>query len=387
MLEGPEHALADLINAAMPLPGTQMPAPTIAPRDWPAIAAAAQRHGLAPLLYVSLKTLGAAVRPSDDVLKTLRGTYLQISARNAWAYQEVAAWLADLQRAHIPVVLLKGCALATTLYENRDLRPVGDLDLLIPRAMVERARALALTRGYKPFQHERRSGCDQRFAYQVAFWRDEPQPAQLDLHWHPFNIPYYAQRIPSGWFWTRTITLSFNDRTARILAPDAQLLYLCTHFAKHRFERMIHAYDIALLLARHGGQINWDALLKMASSFHLVKVLQEALAQVHAVWRMAMPSAVRTQLQALQPSRRERLLFAGMMAQSTKAFIALQGLTTPGLHAKIAFWLCYGVPSAAYMRARYGIRRARLLPMFYLWRVAGGFAQVARSFIAMALRH
>ncbi|MER3458636.1 MAG: hypothetical protein C4309_08450, partial [Chloroflexota bacterium] len=55
-----------------------------------------------------------------------------------------------LEAASIPAIVLKGPALALTIYPDPALRVIGDLDLLVRREQVEQAMAALHSLGYGP---------------------------------------------------------------------------------------------------------------------------------------------------------------------------------------------------------------------------------------------
>jgi putative nucleotidyltransferase-like protein len=386
MLNNAERIAADLIRAAFPLQDAAVPASVVSPPLWAEVVTAAERHGLATLLYAALKAPGQRVQAPEHILETLRGIYMRTSALNHWAYQELDYWLERFEREHIRVILLKGCALASALYDETQLRPVGDLDLLVPRIDAERARGLLVAQGYAPFIPERRSDCEMRFSYEAALARGGPHPSQIDLHWHLFSVPYYAARIPIEWFWQRTLPIRVNQRASQMFTPAAQLIYLSTHCAVHRWERMLGLYDIALLLSHHGAQIKWDEVTETAAAFDLGRIVLTTLERVGACWGITLAPDGAARLQALQPSRAERLVFAATTVKRTEALIFLQGLTTPGFTAKLRFWLCYALPSAQYMQDHYHLRDRQWLAPYYVWRIVSGLFQVLRSLLTMVFK-
>ena len=385
MLTVPERTLANFIRAAIPLTNVIAPDALTEPTDWSPIVDAAERHGLAPLLFTALKTLGAQTQPLDPIVETLRASYMRVTMNNWWAQQELSHWLECFQQERIPVVLLKGCVLASTLYANVGVRPVGDLDLLVPRAHVERVRALLSARGYRPFDPRARDDFQVRFASELAFWREGAHPSLLDLHWHVFNTAAYAARAPIEWFWQRTQPIALNGQPAQMLTPEAQLLHLSVHCAGHQWQRLILSYDLALLLAQSTADIDWADVMAEVTAFGFVGILQTTLAQVQDCWGVTIPADVSTWLERLRPDRAERIVAAAMNAKRTEALVVAQGLTTPGLKAKLLFWSAYAFPSVEAMQSRYHIAR-RWVPLYRVWRLLVMPYRIARSVVTIVRR-
>ena len=107
---------------------------------WAALAADAEAHGLAPLAHLCLG-------PHRDA--TPEATMQQLDAlmlRHRLWHRERTVVLADVleafQRASIDAIVLKGAALAWTIYASPALRPMSDVDLLLPPAAVRTAQLL-----------------------------------------------------------------------------------------------------------------------------------------------------------------------------------------------------------------------------------------------------
>ena len=140
------------------------------PEDWRLLAATARREGVAPLLYYALKETEWPANVPPDVQADLRQAYYATTARNLLVYRELSRILAALSASlPLPVVVLKGAALAATLYPSIGLRPMGDLDLLVPKDRLDQAVAAIRALGYVPEGPEIKPGLAQLVSYEVNF--------------------------------------------------------------------------------------------------------------------------------------------------------------------------------------------------------------------------
>ncbi len=378
-----ERALTQLIRSAFPPDGNAVRAPLIPTSAWERLAQTAQWHGLAPLVYAALQQNGAGSELPPTVRESLRFAYLKTHVASDLARQVLARVQADFAADGIPLLALKGSALAP-LYPDAALRPLGDLDVLIPRAQARRAGALLQAQGFAPTP-ELANDFQFAFANEACFIRRGKRPAQIDLHWHVFPAAYYRERIPIAWFWERTQEIRAHDRAMRIFSPAAQLLHLCSHFTlQHGSARLLWSYDLALLLAR--APLDWAETLAAVRAFGLGRAVQVALAQVRATWGVAPPETAARELGELAPSFGERIFFSIATAERPDARVLLDWLYLPGLRSKWRFGLRYLFPSAAYMRVRYQIGDMRWLPLVYLWRVGRGVRALARSACSIIAR-
>src|SRR4051794_36157600 len=90
----------------------------------------AARHGVEALLHARLTASGWP----GEILGILRSTAIQHAVWEMRHQQLLAKTLAALHRAGIDPVLIKGTALAYSLYPNPVLRSRGDTDLIIADA-------------------------------------------------------------------------------------------------------------------------------------------------------------------------------------------------------------------------------------------------------------
>jgi hypothetical protein len=117
-------------------------------RDWGDLAARAEAHGLAPLLYTHLRAAG--VEPPPAVKQQLLGYYMQHAHAARVREQALIDILAAYGGAGIDVLVLKGAALAHLVYPQPVLRPMRDIDILVPAEAIYRAYALLPEIGFAP---------------------------------------------------------------------------------------------------------------------------------------------------------------------------------------------------------------------------------------------
>ena len=115
--------------------------------DWTGLPDLAERQGVGPLAHFHLKAAG--VELPAPVRRALQGVYLQFRDANAVRSQALAELLAAFHSAGIDCMALKGGALAHLIYPEPGLRTMRDLDLLVRRADLPRARGVLEGLGYK----------------------------------------------------------------------------------------------------------------------------------------------------------------------------------------------------------------------------------------------
>lgn len=381
-LPSPCKAAAGFIRAAFPFDIGAPAETTTSITDWVSVIAAAEANGVAPLLYAAIKKSGREDDLLAECIERLRIAYLRSDTANWQALQILQSLLADFDRAAIPVVVLKGGALATTLYPEPALRPMIDLDLLIPRAQIKKADSLLLEQGFvSPV--EMSTGFGLELMNYRAYDRGGINPGHIELHWHLFKSPYYCRRVPIQWFWDRTTEITINGERTQVLTQPAQFLHLASHFALHHLaDGLIWSYDLALLMAHQAEPVDWDVILNAAERFGLVTSLQLALSRVAETWGVIAPATQVARLERFHSFWRDRAAFSLMLAPRAHARFFLDAVAQPTFFSKVRFCVAHFFPTLEYMRSRYNLKDKRLAPFYYLRRLAEGSWKLFRATVS-----
>jgi hypothetical protein len=246
------------------------------------LIAAALQHGVAPALYARLNELGNTIPP--DLIKKLRGIYLNSVARNARLFYERDRILRALTGAHIPIVPFKGACLAETAYRNVALRSMEDIDLWVQRHQLDAARAIMQTLGYTS-----RSKADRPQPLQDALGGEtqffKSNGPMVELHWNIFPGEWlrHAARIDEQVVWQRT--QPFYGERIRQLSPEDTVIQLCIHLAvNHQMSENGLRTLLDLDYARRAWRIDWPVVGQRAKAWQVsyatwlvLKLLSDAL--------------------------------------------------------------------------------------------------------------
>lgn len=272
-------------GAAEPLPG-----------DPAAILPALATHGLAPLLYLHLRDDRAAAPGwPPEALAVLAEAFQANAVRSYLMDAELARIAAALAARGVPVALLKGAATGRTVYGSPAARLVNDLDLLVPAADVEEARAAVAALGYTAHgplgsgrlgRWQRRYRCE----IQMVCARPDRRGLLVELHWSLVELPYYVERIPMPEVWA-TAGPAAGLPGASI--PDAATLLLhgCAHVGLHhsRTLRLIWLADVDRLARSEA--LDWDALVERSARWGLGLVASATLKATAAWLGTPLPAA------------------------------------------------------------------------------------------------
>lgn len=254
-LLSPEARL--LVRATSPDPDLQAVEELLeGPLDFERLVFLAAPDRLVPPLWKTLARVPEAKKPPGT--DRLRKMAAVVDFGLSGAEEALEQTLAVLVDAGMPVMLLKGSALIQTVYPSVEDRPMGDLDLLLPRDIVEDAWTLLRDAGWRP-----------PFGEAAEFWEDLQHlrplvnPGQLatpiELHRSIVRPGTFA--VDHERLWEESRAVEVGSTTVRVPSAHHHLLHLSIHYAwQNAIGRALArtARDVAFLL--HRDPPAWDAL-------------------------------------------------------------------------------------------------------------------------------
>jgi Uncharacterised nucleotidyltransferase len=240
---------------------------------WAVSAASEQRIG--PLLWRalgaadSLDALGPDGAALGGMADAFRMEALLLLPR------AVALAVRPLTDAGLEPVVFKGPAVAAR-YPEPGLRPMDDIDLLLPRA--DHRRALEAL-GQAGWQVARPGVGDH---YDTVLTHREVPSFFLEVH---YGLERASQRVTAldpGMLWAMRQPLECAGTSAFGLPPAEELVMLAAHAGKphHRFVRLVWMADLAMIdgaAATHGAPVDWDRVRAVAGAAQCVTVVGAAL--------------------------------------------------------------------------------------------------------------
>lgn len=254
--------------------------------DWDYLFALARRHSLLPLLYSSLQR--SDIPPAK--LAWLKQQFQDNAARNLLLTAELCRLIARLKDEGIEAVPYKGPALAVYAYGDLSLRRFIDLDLLLKKDDVLKARDVLLALGYRG--HPAWSGSGEKLLLHTQHnlpLKSEDGRLIVELHWEV--APELFASLSEDDFWQRLEPLTLNGMPVNTMSAEDLLLSLCVHGSKHLWERLAWICDIAELL-RVKPDINWGSVLDQAEEGDLKRMLGLGLHLADNLLQAPVPLAV-----------------------------------------------------------------------------------------------
>ena len=210
---------------------------------------------------------------------------------NQQTFHHLATISEYLAAADIPVLIIKGAALAHTVYPHPYLRPMDDGDILVPRHHAEAAIDVLCDHEWQPFYGSTREALK---TYVVnrdhSFNFENKQGTGIDLHWRLCLVmtPDETQQP----FWDAAVPFSLGKKPARTLCPTDHLFHACVHgIVWNQVPALRWILDSLLILRKHGSAIEWDRLVAHAKSHQLCLWAFEALNYLRDEFDAEVPTA------------------------------------------------------------------------------------------------
>ena len=262
------------------------------PLAWQVVMRSAYVEGVYPAVAQNLRRLGWLHVP-EAIRTELEAAERLNVARNTLLARGLGKLLERFDGEGIPVMPLKGVALADSLYGDVGLRVCSDLDILVPRSAVPRAFELLRAEGYEQADRSRVGSSDIDFLVRSAMEFGFTQPASafpylLELHWD-IAWRWRGDALMVEDLWAAARPGVFWGVDAWALSPEWELLYLVVHAARHRWQGLKWLVDIHEVCTR--AKFDWDTVTDKAHLFGLDRVLTLSLSACQALFGTRLPPA------------------------------------------------------------------------------------------------
>jgi hypothetical protein len=320
-------------------------------RRWDAFIRLAQAHGLGPLVAWQLRGACAEI-VEPAVLAAFDKIVRRSTARHLLLTAELIKVLHILEECSVAAVPLKGPVLADTLCDQIVWRESSDLDFLVRRTDLTRAKDALIAASYRldsclPAGEENAAF---HWRSQLVLFPDSVGPS-VDLHWQllPGLLPG-AHRFES--VWERLKTTTFQHRNIHALSAEDQLFFLCAHGARHCWRTLRLVADVARFV-HVCRELDWDYVMRSARRSDDAMVVVLGLWLANRLLQVGLPPAVLQYVEELMAKRHfGSLLLQGMLVKPSERPVlsefGLQFRLATGCGSKLRCAAAYAlVPSDA----------------------------------------
>jgi Uncharacterised nucleotidyltransferase len=287
---------------------------------------------------------------------------------------ETIEMLDALAARGIGTIVLKGAALAHTLYEQPWLRTRGDTDLLVRLADRHAASAVLEQLGYR-----RREVAGGELASSEASFHRPGSALPFDLHWRINNSSLLSPLLEFDSLRARTAPVTALGPHARCPGLVDAVLLAATHRAthhhmpmrvdghEHRGDRLIWLYDLHLLVPRLA-PAQLGELAERAARHRVAGLCLDALRTAQASFGTALPAALVQSLERDAARDEPSMVF---LRGGRRALLLAEVRALAGWSQRWQLLREHAFPPADYMLRKYDTRRSWLLPVLYVRRALG----------------
>jgi hypothetical protein len=361
------------------------------PHLWDEALNIALQHGVAPLLHRALQSGDALAVVPEHVRVRLKEERRATGLLNLRRYAEFRRIAQALRMRNIPLIALKGLHLADLVYRDISLRPMSDLDILVPRPQL--AQTLATLReldyGFDgDFSGALDAILDTRCDVEL---RHRQMQLPLEVHWSLLAPPSRYGDVLDD-VWRSAARARPGDADALVMSPAFALLHICAHLTcNHVFDFSLRALcDIAAIVRAHP-ELDWSAFVDHGRRHGWGRGVAAALRLACEHLGAAVPADVLAALgadvldAAMLAEAMQHLLASGEMpdglnhAANLMAFAGKRG----AVEKLSALWTRTFVPRAE-LALTYGVPQdSARLSFYYAVRVKDLLQRYAASVLAM----
>lgn len=215
---------------------------------------AAARHRVRPLLAWRIRESGERARWPASILGALIDAERAEAALEIARRHELARVLAAFDSARVPVLVMKGAALAYSLYPEPWLRPREDTDLLVDAPDAARGAEALAAAGYAPAPMQR----GRLVTHQQLYIRADAAGRRhaYDLHWKIADPAPFADLLSPEDLRAEAEDSAVGGAIARIPSRAHALLLAVWHRVSHHRGSgdLLWLYDLHLLADGLGGE-------------------------------------------------------------------------------------------------------------------------------------
>jgi hypothetical protein len=239
--------------------------------DWKYLLELAEFQGVAPLIAHDIINNGLSSQVPQTYLERLSQVYNNILYRNLLLSNELINVLSVFNQHGVATIALKGTMLAEQLYGNPALRTVVDIDILVKPEELSQASSLLLEMGYQQLAPQQ----TKKHPFHEVYSKQAQFPFIIELHWDLDDHRLVA--FPLQEIWHRAQTLQIQGGTTMVLSPEDTLLFLSNHLIKQEYQFLRYLSDIAELLKKYDGVLDWDYIIESAHSWGIESAVYYSL--------------------------------------------------------------------------------------------------------------
>ena len=240
--------------------------------DWRYVIQAALTHRVLPIVYHSLHRFCPEAVP-NLIMQQLLELFQSNARRNLFLASELLKLVKLLESGGISAIAFKGPVLSVSAYGNLSFRQCLDLDVMVRKRDILKAKHLLLSNGYRLWREMTEEQELSHLEVNHAFvFLPEAGMYSVDLHW-AVSQKHYSFPLNAEGLWEQVESLSFGGGKILTVQAEQMILILSAHGSKHYWRQLGWICDVALLV-RSRPDLDWQRVVREA---HKARCLRELL--------------------------------------------------------------------------------------------------------------
>lgn len=232
--------------------------------DWEEVFRGVCRNGLVGLTYRHLGHWHSPDYPPQWFIDRIQEAHRMRAIRMALMYRKIGQVLSRLTESGLEYMVVKGPAVAYSLYPDPTLRTFNDLDLVVRERDWAATHEVIVGMGF--VAQENLAQPPPKFSPQVVLYEQKywhrTSGMLVEVHYGDLLNAGLVARDVEG-FWRRAVKLDLEGVPVKTLSPGDQLIHLCAHAHYHGYTRLNWFSDLAFLIRDHGDRIPWPQVIEV----------------------------------------------------------------------------------------------------------------------------
>lgn len=294
--------------------------------QWHPVVAAAERHGVLPIVGANLRW--CTLDLPQSIVERLETALFENAALKERDADRLATGIARLREVELDAMILKGMALSLSVYQEPWVVTSQDIDLSL-----------------RPWPSWHKDKGDER----RVRWSLYTHGIECDLDGHHDVTMNGVLPIDFGRIWREARPVSFRGVKAWVMSPEDQMISLAVNGCRKHYFRLKALFDVAETL-RWGPPLDGPRLGALAREGHCEGIVYTALVAARETLDAELPAGL---LEALELSASK----AARLRRLIAAFLRFGSFVAPSLKGRaLSLALTYASPrpAEAWKSALYG---------------------------------
>jgi hypothetical protein len=350
------------------------PAPEASLDEWSSLLDFLQAHWIIPFLYRKIGSLPQECLPPERITDKMRQAFLVSCVRSLHMERQLQEIIEAFREKGVRVLVLRGPALAFSLYADPAMRPSSDLDLLVRPERVVQARGILEKLGYtclaKRFETARDFFREECFVHQ----KNPRNTFPVDLHWVHWELhPFFrgSEEVGIDDLFQRAWKVETPNLAFETLHPLDYLIHSAIHLVMiHKNEmRLSWIHDTALLAQHLQVPDDWETLQERSVAWRARLPLEQCLKMAQVWAGLELPEGFDDFSTWPRPTEDESAVWADTMHHHWVTILLKRSLANPSLLLKrVPSLLRLLFPHPDIVRFCYPTSSKWLLPVSYVRR-------------------